>query len=96
MEELEEQFGLDKSMPIAYLQWLGLAPREILISKGEFGKRGDAGIGGGEEDPDNTSTWFSVVTGVWWKSGKKTRKLLSATYRQGGESILNDRLEIPL
>lgn len=33
LEELEEQFGLDKKMPVAYLQWLGLWPREVSISR---------------------------------------------------------------
>lgn len=46
LEELEEQFGLAKPVLIAYLQWLGVAPREVRISKGEFGGRGDQSIGG--------------------------------------------------
>jgi microcin C transport system permease protein len=37
LEELEEQFGLDKTTLIAYSQWLGIAPRETRISKGEYG-----------------------------------------------------------
>ncbi len=37
LEELEEQFGLDKSTLVAYGQWLGLVPREVQISKGEYG-----------------------------------------------------------
>jgi hypothetical protein len=34
MEELEEQFGLDKTTLIAYGQWLGAIPREVNISGG--------------------------------------------------------------
>jgi microcin C transport system permease protein len=47
LEELEEQFGLNKNVFVAYCQWLGIAPREVRISKGEFGKRGDDVIGKG-------------------------------------------------
>lgn len=36
-ESLEEQFGLDKPLLIGYLQWLGLKPKEDLISKKEYG-----------------------------------------------------------
>ena len=46
LEELEEQFGLDKAIPIAYLQWLGAAPREVWLSKGEYGPRDNEAIGG--------------------------------------------------
>ena len=38
IEELEEEYGYDKSIPVAYLQWLGVMPRERLIAKGEFAK----------------------------------------------------------
>ncbi len=37
LEELEEQFGLDKTTLVAYGQWLGIVPRETRISKGEYG-----------------------------------------------------------
>lgn len=36
IEEIEEQFGHHKPIIVAYAQWLGLAPRETWISKGEF------------------------------------------------------------
>lgn len=90
MEELEEQFGLDKSMPVAYLQWLGLAPREILISKGEFGKSSDTAIGGGEEDADNTSSLVLRGDGRLVQVKKKGAEVVSAAYRQGGKSIFDD------
>jgi len=90
MEELEEQFGLDKSMPVAYLQWLGLAPREILVSKGEFGKLGDDGIGGDEKDPDNTSTLVLRGDGRLAEVRKKDGQVTSATYSQGGARLVDD------
>ena len=55
LEELEEQFGLDKPVLVAYGQWLGIAPREVRISKGEYGDRGDEMIGS-EIDPATTAT----------------------------------------
>jgi len=33
LEELEEEYSYDKSIPHAYMQWLGLLPRERWISK---------------------------------------------------------------
>lgn len=54
LEELEEQFGLDKAVLVAYGQWLGIAPREVNISKGEYGDRGDEMIGS-EIDPETTA-----------------------------------------
>jgi microcin C transport system permease protein len=51
LEELEEQFGLDKPTLFAYGQWLGVVPREVKISKGEYGARTDEMIGG-ELDAD--------------------------------------------
>lgn len=54
LEELEEQYGLDKSIGVSYLQWLGVWPREIRISKGEFGLSEDM-IGGNVSDPHNVA-----------------------------------------
>ena len=54
LEELEEQYGLNKNVLVAYGQWLGIIPREVRISKGEFGDRGDEMIGG-EIDPATTT-----------------------------------------
>lgn len=54
LEELEEQFGLNKKVLVAYGQWLGVAPREVRISKGEFSERGEEMIGG-ELDPATTT-----------------------------------------
>ena len=90
MEALEEQFGLDKSMPVAYLQWLGLAPREILISKGEFGSTGDESIGGGGDDPDNRSSLVLRGDGRLVEVLKKGSEIVSAKYRQGGGAVSED------
>ena len=54
MEEIEEQYGLDKTIIVGYLQWLGVMPRETRISKAEYGSRGEETIGGGV-DQDTTA-----------------------------------------
>ena len=54
LEEMEEQFGLDKPILLAYGQWLGILPRETRISKGEYGGRGEETIGGAV-DQDTTA-----------------------------------------
>jgi len=36
IEAMEEEYGIDKKAPYAYFQWLGVLPRENLISKAEF------------------------------------------------------------
>ena len=54
LEALEEHYGLDKPILVAYCQWLGIAPREAKISKGEFGDPGDEKISG-ETDPATTT-----------------------------------------
>lgn len=37
LEKLEEEYGYDKNVVHAYGQWLGVLPKETLISKKEFG-----------------------------------------------------------
>lgn len=90
MEELEEQFGLDKSMGIAYLQWLGVVPRETRISKGEFGEVGDDAIGGAEDDPDDTAVVVLHGDGRLARVKKAGGDVISATYKEGGEEIGED------
>jgi microcin C transport system permease protein len=46
LEEMEEQFGLDKPILLAYCQWLGIWPRDTRISKGEYVERSEETIGG--------------------------------------------------
>ena len=54
VEELEEEYGYDKTIFVAYLQWLGVLPRERLLSKAEFRALGKDKIGGNlVTDPDN-------------------------------------------
>lgn len=63
IEANEEEFGYDKPIVIAYLQWLGLSPRERVISKGEFFERGEDSLGSGLiKDPLNET--LVVLKGV--------------------------------
>lgn len=41
LEELEEQYGLNLPMYVAYGQWLGIFPKESMHSKAEFGAGDD-------------------------------------------------------
>lgn len=45
IEANEEEFGYDKPMVVAYLQWLGLWSRERSISKSEYYERGEDSLG---------------------------------------------------
>lgn len=45
LEELEEEYGYDKPVFIAYLQWLGIMPRQRQLSKAEFGKDKQSSFG---------------------------------------------------
>lgn len=94
MEELEEQFGLDKAMPLAYLQWLGALPREVRLSKGEFGVTGDGIIGGGGDDPENTATLVLRGDGRLVEVKKKGDSIISAKCRVDGADILQEGWKI--
>ena len=94
VEELEEQFGLDQLMPVAYLQWLGLLPKEVRISKGEFGVLGDGMIGGSSEDPDNTATLVLRGDGRLVEVKKKGDSIVHAKCRVNGADITSEGWEI--
>ena len=54
IEANEEEYGFDKPVVVAYLQWLGLWSRERVVSKSEFYKRGEDTLGSGLiKDPEN-------------------------------------------
>lgn len=42
IERLEELFNLNEPLPVAYLQWLGLWPQAVEVSKAEFNDSGTA------------------------------------------------------
>ncbi|MFG6338529.1 MAG: hypothetical protein K1W31_08875, partial [Lachnospiraceae bacterium] len=55
MERLEEQYSLQEPIITAYLQWLGVLPKKIFISREEFGEIG----GAGEEDKEDEYSGIS-------------------------------------
>lgn len=86
LEELEEQFGLNKPVLAAYGQWLGVVPREVRISKGEFSGRGDETIGGGI-DSENTVQVVLRGDGRVVRVKRDGEKVISALFAESGKSI---------
>ncbi len=86
LEELEEQFGLDKNVLVAYGQWLGIVPREARISKGEYGDRGDETIG---SEIDSSTTAEVVLRGDGRAVLVKRRNeaVVSAVFKETGKDI---------
>jgi microcin C transport system permease protein len=86
LEELEEQFGLNKNILVAYGQWLGVAPREVRISKGEYGDSGDERIGG-VIDPVSTAEVILRGDGRAVHVKRSSGNVLSATFAKSGKKI---------
>lgn len=89
LEEIEEQFGLNKPVLVAYGQWLGVAPREVRISKGEFSGRGDETIGGGI-DPETTAEVVLRGDGRVSRVKRQGDAVASAVFSEGGKPIAGD------
>jgi microcin C transport system permease protein len=86
LEELEEQFGLNKPVLAAYGQWLGMVPREVRISKGEFSGRGDETIGGGI-DPETTAEVVLRGDGRVVRVKREGNAVASAIFAESGKPI---------
>lgn len=86
IEANEEEYGYDKPVVVAYLQWLGLWSRERLISKGEFFARGEDTMGADliKNPKDETLLVLKGVGREIWvrKEGNKVRE---ARYIEGGD-----------
>ncbi len=89
LEELEEQFGLDKSALVAYGQWLGIAPREVRISKGEYGDRGDEMIGG-SFDAEKITEIVLKGDGRAVRVQREYGKIVSANFVETGKPIQSE------
>jgi microcin C transport system permease protein len=89
LEELEEQYGLNKPVLVAYGQWLGIVPRETRISKAAFGGQGDERISG---DVDASTTTEVVLRG----DGRSVRvvregdTIRSAVFTETGTQVENE------
>ncbi len=89
LEELEEQFGLNKPVLAAYGQWLGIIPREVRISKGEFSGRGDETIGGGI-DPTITAEVVLRGDGRLLRVTRAGETVSSAVLAESGKGIAGE------
>jgi microcin C transport system permease protein len=89
MEELEEQFGLDKPILSAYGQWFGALPKEVRISKGEYGSRGEETIGSAM-DSDTTATVVLRGDGRIAHVTQKDGEVISAVFAESGEPIASE------
>lgn len=86
MEELEEEYGYDKSIPVAYLQWLGFIPRERLISKSDITKREEDTIGAAIiTDPENETLVVLKGSGRQVKVNKNSPE--DAVFVDTGEKV---------
>lgn len=89
LEELEEQFGLDKNVLPSYAQWLGIAPRETSISKAEFGVQGEETIGGGV-DADSTAVVVLRGDGRLAHLKRANGEIVSAVFAETGKPIADE------
>lgn len=89
LEELEEQFGLDKNVLVGYGQWLGIAPKETLISKHEFGEQGEETIGGGV-DAESTALIVLRGDGRLVHVKRADGKVASATFAETGKPVAEE------
>lgn len=86
LEELEEQFGLDKPVLHAYCQWLGILPKEVRISKGEFTGRSDETIGGAGGD-DHSTLIILRGDGRQVRVTRKGDAIAAAVFTEGGRPL---------
>ena len=93
LEEVEEQFGLDKDILTGYDQWLGLLPKETNISKGEFGGLDDESIGGGI-DPDNTAIVVLRGDGRMVHVLRRGEAISSAVFAASGKPLASEAWKV--
>ena len=86
LEELEEQYGLDKPTLVAYGQWLGALPKEVSVSKAEFRIQSDEKIGG-ELDGEKIAPVVLKGDGRMVHVTRDGDKVASAVFEDGGKPI---------
>jgi len=94
VEELEEEYGFDKPILQAYLQWLGAMPRERRLSKSEFRPLGKDKVGGYLEGDSNKTLVLLKGSGRQAKVTRQGAKVISATYLDNNKSIAEDGWDI--
>jgi microcin C transport system permease protein len=89
LEELEEQFGLNKNVIVAYGEWLGILPREVRISKSEFGDKGNEAIGG-KIDPTTTTEVVLRGDGRLVRVKLDGKAIESAVFAETGKAVATE------
>lgn len=93
VEELEEQFGLDKPLVASYGQWLGAVPRETNISKGEYGTRTDEMIGSAL-DAEKVAAVVLRGDGRMVHVTRSGEKVVSAVFAETGKPISEENWKV--
>ena len=96
VEELEEEYGFDKPIIQAYLQWLGILPRERRLSKSEFRELGKDKVGGDFVGDSNNTLVLLKGSGRQAKVSRKGAVVTSATYLDNNRPIAPDGWEVRL
>ena len=96
VEELEEEYGFDKPIFQAYLQWLGALPRERRLSKAEFREQGKDKVGGDFVGDSNNTLVLLKGSGRQAQVTRQGTVVTSATYSDDNRSITEDGWEIRL
>ncbi len=95
VEELEEEYGFDKPILQAYLQWLGALPRERRVSKAEFRPLGKDKVGGDLlADPDRETLVLLKGSGRQAKVVREGSLVVSAAYLDDNGSIDADGWQV--
>ena len=96
VEELEEEYGFDKPIFQAYLQWLGALPRERRLSKAEFREQGKDKVGGDFIGDSNNTLVLLKGSGRQAQVTRQGTVVTSATYSDDNRPITEDGWEIRL
>jgi microcin C transport system permease protein len=89
LEELEEQFRLDKPILVAYAQWLGVLPGETRISKAEFSVQTDEKIGG-DVDGEKIATVVLKGDGRLVHVTRDGDRITSSVFAENGKPIADE------
>lgn len=95
LEELEEQFGLDKPVLVGYGQWLGVVPKEIRLSKKEYSGQTDEMIGG-QTDADTVAEVVLKGDGRVVNVKRDGDKIVSATFADSGKPVSSENWKVRL
>jgi len=96
VEELEEEYGFDKPIFQAYLQWLGALPRERRLSKADFREQGKDKVGGDFVGDSNNTLVLLKGSGRQAQVTRQGTVVTSATYSDDNRPITEDGWEIRL